>query len=946
MFALLAVPVAAAQQPSDAVADEAATAEQTGEAQPNPPAAEPSPPAPTLGEGTIVVTGSRVSRAGFAAPTPTTALSAEEIARQAPSNIGEVLNELPSFRPDSTPNTSGNASLGGGQIIANLRGLGAQRTLVLVNGRRFVSSNINGTVDLAQVPTLLIQRIDVVTGGASAAWGSDAVSGVVNAILKTNLHGIEATALGGIAEVGDNREAHLAFAYGGSSPAGNVRYMVGADYIWNSGMLTQFTRDWGRKSVGLITNTAFATNGLPNYIISPDVHVSNMTAGGLIVGGPLAGTAFGPGGVPYDFQFGQVFGSSMIGGESVFPNPTLAAMFGKPYSSLTSLGRVEVDVTPNVRAFAEVTAARSTAGGISQEPRDSGLVIQADNAFLPQSVRDQMAALDLDTITVARFSLDTGRVKTNSTTKTVQGVAGLEGDFGGSWSWDASYLRGYSQYNLNFGPNNRIQQNFRRAIDAVLNPADNSIVCRSTLADPTNGCIPIDIFGPGSAHINDYAFGTAHYELVNELEDASANLRGEPFSTWAGPVSIATGLEYRRVSGHANTDAIQQQLQPSGTTGGWIFGNQKPFRGSYNVWEGYGETVVPLAKEAPFAWNLEANGAVRYTHYSTSGGVTTWKLGGNYEPLRGLKFRATRSRDIRAPSLSELFIGGTGSVFPIVFDPVLNRTVQVQQVNSGNLSLRPEIANSWTAGVVIEPRALPRFGMSVDYFNINIKDAITTIGAAAIAQGCSAGNAAYCDLISFNSNGTISFIRSQPLNLNAQKTSGVDVEASYRFPLGNAGRLSLRALVTYVDKYITVFPEGPRELVNQLSAFNGLSGIPRWSGTGNLTYDLNRFSFNLRSKFIGSGVFNRDFRTGAGAANTINRNKIPAYAYLDLSAEYNAEMKGGQKVSFFGVVNNLLDTDPPLIPSGTGGGTSGSSTNSVFYDVIGRAFRVGIRFKG
>ncbi|HEY0571986.1 MAG TPA: TonB-dependent receptor [Enterovirga sp.] len=880
------------------------------------------------------------------APTPTTALGEEEIERQAPSNLGEVLNQLPSFRPDSTPNTAGNSSLGGGQIIPNLRGLGAQRTLLLVNGRRFVSSNINGTVDLAQVPTLLVKRIDVVTGGASAAWGSDAVSGVVNAVLKTDLDGLEVTALGGLAEAGDNIEQHLSVAFGGRAASGNIRYMIGADYVKHSGMRSQFDREWGRKSVGLITNTAFATNGRPNFIISPDVNVSNFAPGGLIVSGPLRGIAFGTGGVPYNFQYGEVFGSNMIGGESQFPNVTLAAMFGKPYSAFTSLGRAEVDLGSQITAFVEVTGARSTSGGISQEPRDSGLTIRADNAFLHPSVRDDMAARGLATISVARISMDTGRVTPNSVTKTIQGVAGLTGEFGQGWSWDASVLRGYSKYSLSFGPNNRIQQNFLRAIDAVRDPRTNQIVCRSTLANPQNGCIPVNIFGHGSAQLNDYAYGTAHYELVNELEGASANLRGEPFSTWAGPLSIATGVEYRRVSGYANTDPIQQQLQPSGTTGGWLFGNQKPFRGAYDVWEGYLETVVPLAKDMPLARNLEANGAVRYTNYSTSGGVTTWKLGGNYEPFEGLRFRATRSRDIRAPSLSELFIGGTGSSFPIVFDSVLGRTVQIQQVNSGNLDLLPEIADTLTAGFVVQPRALPRFGLSVDYFNTEIQDVIFTIGAAAVAQGCAGGSSAYCDLISFNTNGTINFIRGVPLNLNAFRTSGIDVEASYRFPLGDAGRLSVRGLLTYVDKFVTVFPDGARDLVNHLSAHNGQNGVPRWSGTTNLTYEVDQFTIDLQTKLIGAGLFSRDLKEGAGAANTINRNEVPAYAYLDLTTQYDVALAGGREFSFFIVVNNLLNTDPPLIPSGTGGGTSGSSTNSVFYDVIGRAFRVGVRFKG
>jgi len=557
------------------------------------------PPAETGDEGSspIVVTGSRLVT-GFRAPTPVTTVGAAEIESRGASNLGEVLAQIPSFRPSNSPSTAGVTSRGGGQqITPDLRGIGDTRTLVLVNGRRHVPTTASGSVDIKLIPTLLVSQVEVVTGGASAAYGSDAVAGVVNFILKDRIDGIEGTLQSGISELGDGGEIRASLATGLSFGGDRGRFVVGADYLKLFPIGTQLTRDWGRREAGLITNPNFATNGLPNFIIAENVHSANTTPGGLIVSGPLRGLAFGPNGSTYQYEFGQVFGSSMIGGSGRFDNENLLSLLGVPVETINGLASAEFDFSPDLQLFAELSAGWSQVGGASQESRDRGnLVIRRDNAFLPGSVRAAMTANDLQTITIGRVSYDTGKIELDRINKVLRGVIGLQGSFGGDWSWDTYYQYGRNDFSLEMGPNNRRQDEYRLAVDAVVDPASGQIVCRSTLTNPSNGCIPVNVFGNGSLELNDYVHGSALFDLITEQHVASANVQGKPFSTWAGPVSIGVGAEYRRDTAVGTSDALAQRINPNGSLGGWILGNQLPFTGKINVWEVYGETLIPLAE--------------------------------------------------------------------------------------------------------------------------------------------------------------------------------------------------------------------------------------------------------------------------------------------------------------------------------------------------------------
>jgi len=893
-------------------------------------------PAPAEKKSDIVVTGTRLP-AGVRAPTPLTVVGAQAIEDRAPATIGEVLQQIPSFAGIDSPNTAGVNSRGGGQINPDLRGLGPSRTLVLIDGRRHVPTAANGSVDLKVVPALLVQHVEVVTGGASAAYGSDAVAGVVDIVLKDDLSGVQGTAQSGISQRGDGAERRLSLAGGTHFGDGRGRIMAGFDYVRIGGIGTQLTRGWGRRDVGLVTNPNFAANGLPNFIISPGVHSAITTPGGLIVSGPLRGIAFGPGGTTFNYDFGQVFGSTMIGGDGAHQNENLLALLGTPTEDFNALASAKYDVGDHVQLFAQASGGRSVVGGASQEARDRGnLVIRRDNAFLPASVRDLMIADNLQTITIGRVSNDTGKIRLDRHDTTYEAVGGVTASFG-PWTADAFAQYGRNAYDLAFGPNNRKQNEYLQAVDAVVDPATRNIVCRSTLADPGNGCIPVNVFGDGSETLNPFVNGTARFKLITRQSVVAADIKGTPLSTWAGPVALAAGAELRRDSADGASDAISQRVNANGSVGGWILGNQLPEHGVIKVFETYAEAQAPLAR------GLSVNGAVRRTDYSLSGTVYTWKAGGIWDVIPGVRLRATRSRDIRAPNIAELFENG-GSSNTNVFDPALGRSVQIREISAGNADLKPEKADTLTAGAVFRPGFLRGLSASMDYYDIRIRDAIATLGAPTLAQGCFAGNQLYCQSISFNPDGTIAFITNTRLNLAQAATRGIDFEADYSRTHFLGGSLSAQLLATRVVKLTNTTPAGIQDRLGQLSNFNRTPGVPKWAGDAFVDYTRGPARLGLQARYIGAGKFSTVLHEGTGAANTINGNHVPAFVYVTATAAYRLRSSGARSAELFATVNNLFDTDPPMIPSGAAGGINESSTNGQFYDVVGRFFRAGIRF--
>jgi len=351
-----------------------------------------------------------------------------------------------------------------------------------------------------------------------------------------------------------------------------------------------------------------------------------------------------------------------------------------------------------------------------------------------------------------------------------------------------------------------------------------------------------------------------------------------------------------------------------------------------------------LLADQPFAKMLEVNGAIRFTDYSTSGGVTTWKLGGIWEPTDSVRFRATRSRDIRAPNALELF--DRGKITP---GRVTDRPSGIDAVadvrTGGNLGLRPEVANTWTAGIVLQPRFVPNLRVSADWFDIDIEGAIAYLGPQFIVDRCAEGESDLCSLITRNSLGIITYIDAPSLNVNRMTMRGLDFEMAYRVALHGESALDFRLVGSYIRDLITVDAAGSINRAGQTGASsNGPTGLPRWTLNGNITYTEGPFKLNVEGRYIPKGIYEATYVGPQDAgydpqlSNSIDNNRVDARFYANLGAQFTIPTSNRAELELYGAVHNLFNQDPPLAPNGI-------ATNAVLFDTVGRTFRVGARVK-
>ena len=479
---------------------------------------------PEAGLADIVVTGSRLASSGFTAPTPVTVLGAGEIARQGAANVADVLNTIPAFRPQSTPATAAIFAANAGANLADLRGLGGNRTLVLVDGRRVVAGTVagsgfatSGSVDLNIIPTALIARTEVVTGGASAAYGSDTVAGVVNLILDTKFQGLRGSIQSGITDRGDGADISATFAAGTAFAGGRGHVIAGGEYQDSKGLGDCYTRAWCAESYNSISNPSPQTNGLARIVLLPNSRAATATFGGLITSGPLRGTEFAANGTTFQHDYGTFYGTAptfangglfQSGGgadpvNGFYNNYPLYA----PVERYSTLAHATFDVSDAVQLFAEGSYAHVESRFQSLASRNPGnITIQRDNAFLPADVVTRLTAANQTSFSFGRIGNDIGPLTADINRETYRMATGLSGVVS-TLKWDVSYQYGRTNYHaLNEGI--QILDNFARAVDAVRGP-NGAIVCRSTLTAPGNGCIPLNLFGENrfSQAAVDYAYG-------------------------------------------------------------------------------------------------------------------------------------------------------------------------------------------------------------------------------------------------------------------------------------------------------------------------------------------------------------------------------------------------------------------------------------------------------
>jgi iron complex outermembrane recepter protein len=966
----------------------------------------------------VTVTGSRLAKTGFVTPTPVTVLNAETLEQLTTTNIGAAISQLPAFRASTNPTTNGFGSFNVGAQIVNLRGLGVNRNLVLVDGRRFAPVTREGTVDLNLIPSGLVERTDVVTGGASAAYGSDAIAGAVNVILNKDLTGIKGQVDYGSTQEGDGKDYHVALAGGSDFAGGRGHFILGGEYDKQSGIGDCFTRDWcqGGQVItnagvgaqagqpaniradfggGFFANTHGVITSLNNNTAATAA-IRNMFGSGAVT--VRDGITFNSAGQPVDYTLGTpASGNTALNGTVVSPFTTTQLLV--PVKRYTTFGHADFNFSENLDGFIE--GSYGHVRGSVEQSRYFGapITVFADNPYIPSAVRALIPGAPVASGTpsgtrpaagvfnLAVLGQRRGESASEATTQRITG--GLKGRLNERWTWDGYYQYAHTgrdqevQNNLVTGAGRVINRPgsggvnnggslayWTWATDAVYNPADAAlpaaqrrVVCRATLstnaalATAAAGCVPVNPFGEGNASqaALDYVYRTLTEEISIRQHVVAANIQGNVADLYAGPLLLAAGVEYRRDATSLDHDSLSNS-----------FAYFQNFGADYNarqtVWEGYVEGDLPLLNDQPFARSLSVNGAARIANYKGSGfgsfnqsassndfNASTWKAGLLWDPVEGVRLRFTRSHDFRAPNFNELWQASASN-----FTSIVNRFLPSNPpefpvgLAGGNPAVGPEKADTTTFGLVLQPQWgwADRLRFSADYYNIKVNGYIGAPGSQNIVDQCRADPTSLtCPLIVFGPGNTLAEIRNVNANLQWLRVRGLDLEADYKQPLGAFGNLNFRLLGTRTYETATnLFG-----VITDRAGETGGAGIPSWLVNMYATYSRGPLSLTMTGRYIPEGKFNRLFKgpddpsyvavtsTGAPVLNTINDNIVKTVYYFNLNGSYSFN-QGDTKLQVFGAVNNLFNRDPPLAPS------LQYPTNPVYFDQIGRTYRVGMRF--
>ncbi|MEE4208758.1 MAG: TonB-dependent receptor [Parvularcula sp.] len=988
----------------------------------------------TATEDTIVVTGSRIERAGFDTLVPATVLDGDFLQERQYTNAAEALNELPAF---GIPGSSAQGDQSGtnvGQNFVNFFGLGSQRTLVVVNGRRFVSSNaptLGGAaaglqVDLNVLPSGLIERVETIAVGGAPVYGSDAISGTVNVILKDDFEGIEYSGSYGISDRNDFEENFHTLLLGGNFDDGRGNVTLSYTYNDREG-LVENERD--HLDVGWQYREPACTNGVPDstdftaddcnfrFALVPNAHANIISRGGAVTpGGSLLpnfgvgswddnGTptylTFTPDGSLRNYDVGTPTGNAVwsVGGEGLFL-PDVTNLF-TPYERQIATANSRYEINDRIEAFTEFLYANTSATELINQPEyqsgffgDESQALRFDltNPFLTQSAIDRLVSLGLDAdptddtdtsddfFFLQRGSVDLGEQSITNTSNVWRFVGGFRGDLdlmGRDWNWEVSYAEGNS--NIQSRRTDFASDRFFYAVDAV-RADDGSIQCRTAVdpsarpTDPAEGfganipdnvydeCVPLNLFGEGapSQEAIDYITGDRVSTSEIRQQIISAFVAGSVFDLPAGPVGFSAGFEHREEGGTFQVGGFVKngygREGPAGNSGG-----------NYSTDEVYGELLVPVVSpdmNIPFLRFAEIEGAYRYVDNSLAGIGRAFSYGARVSPVDDIIIRGSFTQSFRAPALTELFLP-LSEVGAFAADPcdkgqvdqgpagaprranciadgidpdnftsqVVNASVQ--GVAGGNLNLNNEVAESYTYGVVLEPRFIPNLSIAADYVNIEIEDAIEQFTLTELMRSC-------YDAQDFPNDFCNSFVRGPDgqlpatdafqsgfVNAGLREFEAVTVNVTYNYDLadftymgdflgGNPGQLALNA-----NLYFPITDD--ETILGTTDEDAGEVGNADFQAQYNLRYTRDALSALVQARYLGEAVFNNlwtdDRQAELGVDGEWLVNTALTYDLTDnLSLRFN--------------VNNVFDNLPsaPVIATG----------NDIVYDNIGRYYRFGI----
>jgi len=924
----------------------------------------------------VVITGSHITRTDYDSPQPVTSVSAASLEAAAPANIIDFAITLPALAGSTTVNSSSGALSNGeaGVAALNLRSLGTARTLVLVDGQRWVPSTIEGLVDINTIPQSLITGIDVTTGGASAAYGSGAVGGVINFILDKKFTGVKADYQYGEYQTYHDPQNKFTLTAGSGFADGRGHVLFSGEVLGEQGNLNSVPVFDKTGYFAMPNTTANVAAGSPQVLVGPNMGLSTYTPGGLITSGPLKGTYFGvagANGVPSVNQLAYgspVNGQWMQGGDWKY---TDSAQFGSTgliprQQRASAFGRASFDLSDSTEVYTELSWARYHGFSYYDSPTTTGISISVNNPFLPASVVSAMHAANVTTFTMGTSNAYFGPAASDTVRSSERANIGADGSFhvfGQTWKWGTHALIAQTG-DIEELPGTYNNTNFANAINAVTGP-NGSPVCASAAAQAA-GCVPLNIFGVNpvqSAAARAYVLGDPTRHEYFQLDEGAADFSTNDFAGWAGPISLALGAEGRR---EAVTGNVPAQYDP--TYGNyWKYGNYVATHGSYTVAEGYVETLIPLLK------GLNFNGAARYTDYSTSGGTDSWKLGLTWSPINDITFRATRSADIRAGNLAELFSPGTARTNSVTNPWNNNASLLFVQKLEGSPNVQPETAKTDVLGVVFQPMAAPGLQVSVDYYNIKISKVISDLTAQQEVDACYNNHVQqYCNNLLLNAYGLGSSGASTPVivqvyqNLYSMAEKGMDFEASYAIDLSSLwnplGKLTFHAIATHYINYTLNNGVTAINVAGSNSPSAGSAGTvaaPNWMSRLETMYTKDSWSFDVVTRIVSSGNLNdanniyiqctANCTAGTGIYKTSNVTSVPGQIVFDGTITKKFDLSDRGQASVYLMVRNLLNRQPPVLASlsnttyGAENTPAYPQTTTYLYDYLGREITLGAK---
>lgn len=911
----------------------------------------------------MVVTGSHIKKAEGDFSTPVLLLSNEALEQQGSQNIADILYELPSVgSPGSSRTNSNFATNGNGVSTVNLRNLGDQRTLVLMNGRR-LASGVGGTstVDLNNIPTDLIERVEVVTGGASAAYGSEAIAGVINFVMKDNFEGIRARVQSGKTSKKDNKRELASFT-------GGLNFLEHGNVTVNA----QFDKDDGLRSKRRTISREdipFRSSFVPQGLFFTPARWTYGPDGVLKKGFTTAVDGYNRNGqryisVPVDRKLYTAFAHYDF-------NEAVTVFFDGTFAKTTSNARLEA--FPSANSDARLPDGTEYAG------------LTLDNPFIPQAIRDDMLANESDTLPFRKRLVGVFDRSNSNDRKFYHYVLGAKGTVLENWDWDAYVSTSKTVEDTSSGT--ALRSRYFQALDAIADPVTGTPICRSAAAR-AEGCAPFNPFGLGSVSSAARTYLTKGgakdtYKADVRQDIGGVNVTGSVFKLPAGDVKVAAGFEARK---EKSSQAYSALTQAKDTLSNEVLNT----KGDYDVKEAYVEVNVPILRDVTFARAIDFEAAGRSGDYSTVGRVFSWKLGGTWSPIDSIKFRAVYAKATRAPNIGELFQApaqtfpngiqdlcegttATGAAdgtpaavaaycrsIPGIAQQIAENGIFVIDDNSdrqsiqgddlGNPNLAEETAKTTTVGVVFTPEFAPTFSLSVDYFRIKVDNAITLEPRQNTVNACdlSLGTSSLCSRITRElvgnarnrTPGSIFNINSLEANIASIESSGVDVSTRYRLEL-DENALDLSLAYTFLGK-LTLSQIGSPTANNraQLNGDGRLGAGFKHRANLSATYSRGGFSATWRTTFL-SAV--QDTRVPADRSLSPGDNRIESYYYND--AQFRYTFGTDHTYDIYLGIDNVLNSRPPPINQNGASNITGTETAADTYDPIGRFVYAGFEAK-